>query len=138
MSNVIQQTNPRAFLRTRWLRLRKCHTFFVLHDKLCGLPWPSPQEEAQTKKGGQPGLASPAEDAEGLARSGRSLEEITFSVPIMTAVGDSDEELEKTREHARMMIAFYGSTPGYEAMFEHHGYNGLGEELQLRGLREHA
>jgi probable F420-dependent oxidoreductase len=74
--------------------------------------------------------------AEGLARSGRSLEEITFSVPIMTAVGDSDEELEKTREHARMMIAFYGSTPGYEAMFEHHGYNGLGEELnglQRRG-----
>lgn len=73
---------------------------------------------------------------EGLARSGRSLEEITFSVPIMTAVGDSDEELEKTREHARMMIAFYGSTPGYEAMFEHHGYNGLGEELnglQRRG-----
>lgn len=74
--------------------------------------------------------------AEGLARSGRSHDEITYSVPIMTAVGDTDEELTKTREHVRTMIAFYGSTPGYEAMFEHHGHNGLGEELnglQRRG-----
>lgn len=73
---------------------------------------------------------------EGLARSGRKLEDITFSVPVMTAVGDSDEEREKTREHARMMIAFYGSTPGYEVMFEHHGYDGMGQELnalQKRG-----
>ena len=65
----------------------------------------------------------------GLERKGRSLDEITFSIPIMTAVGDSEEELAKTREHARMMIAFYGSTPGYEPMFEHHGYDGLGQEL---------
>ncbi|MBW2424363.1 MAG: TIGR03617 family F420-dependent LLM class oxidoreductase [Deltaproteobacteria bacterium] len=73
---------------------------------------------------------------EGLARSGRKLEEITFAVPVMTAVGDSDEERERTREHARTMIAFYGSTPGYEAMFEHHGYEGMGQELnalQRRG-----
>lgn len=66
---------------------------------------------------------------EGLAKSGRKLDAITFSVPVMTAVGDSDEEREKTREHARTMIAFYGSTPGYECMFEHHGYDGMGEEL---------
>ena len=73
---------------------------------------------------------------EGLTRSGRSLDEITFSIPVMTAVGDSDEEREKTREHARMMVAFYGSTPGYEGIFEHHGYDGLAKELnglQRRG-----
>ena len=73
---------------------------------------------------------------EGLARSGRTMDAITFSVPVMTAVGDSDEERHKTREHARTMIAFYGSTPGYECMFEHHGYDGLGQELnglQRRG-----
>jgi probable F420-dependent oxidoreductase len=66
---------------------------------------------------------------EGLARSGRKLEEITFAVPVMTAVGDTDEEREGTREHSRTMIAFYGSTPGYEVMFEHHGYDGMGREL---------
>jgi probable F420-dependent oxidoreductase len=66
---------------------------------------------------------------EGLARSGRELDAITFSVPIMTAVGDSDEELEKTREHTRMMIAFYGSTPNYAPMFEHHGFDGVSERL---------
>ena len=73
---------------------------------------------------------------EGLARSGRSMDAITFSCPIMTAIGDTDEELSKTREHARTMIAFYGSTRTYSAVFEHHGYDGLSDELnglQKRG-----
>ncbi len=69
---------------------------------------------------------------EGLARSGRRLEDITFSCPIMTAVGDSDEELERTREHSRTMIAFYGSTRTYSAVFEHHGFDGLSDELHAR------
>jgi probable F420-dependent oxidoreductase len=73
---------------------------------------------------------------EGLARSGRSLDAITFSCPIMTAVGDTDEELSRTREHARTMIAFYGSTRTYSSVFEHHGFDGLSDELhglQKRG-----
>jgi probable F420-dependent oxidoreductase len=72
---------------------------------------------------------------EGLARSGRSLDAITFQCPIMTAVGDSDEELAKTREHARTMIAFYGSTRTYSAVFDHHGFTGLSEELHDRQKR---
>jgi probable F420-dependent oxidoreductase len=73
---------------------------------------------------------------EGLGRSGRSMDEITFSIPIMTAVGDTDEELERTREHARLMIGFYGSTRNYAPVFEHHGFDGVSEELnalQKRG-----
>ncbi|MEZ4290851.1 MAG: LLM class flavin-dependent oxidoreductase [Myxococcota bacterium] len=72
---------------------------------------------------------------EGLARSGRSISEITFSIPIMTAVGDTDEELERTRGHSRMMIAFYGSTRAYSPVFEHHGYAGLSDELYERQKR---
>ncbi len=72
---------------------------------------------------------------EGLARSGRSLDDITFSVPIMTSVGDTDEELEKTREHARLMIGFYGSTRTYAPIFEHHGFDGLSEELHAHQKR---
>ncbi len=73
---------------------------------------------------------------EGLARSGRTLDAITFSCPIMTAVGDGDEEFARTREHARTMIAFYGSTRTYSPVFEHHGLHGLSDELhalQQRG-----
>ncbi len=69
---------------------------------------------------------------EGLARSGRELSDITFSCPVMTAVGDTDEELEATRNHARQMVAFYGSTRTYAPMFEHHGFDGLSEELHAR------
>jgi hypothetical protein len=47
----------------------------------------------------------------------------------MTAVGDTDEELERTREHARLMIGFYGSTRNYAPVFEHHGFDGVSEEL---------
>jgi len=72
---------------------------------------------------------------EGLARSGRSLDDITFSCPIMTAVGDTDEELERSREHARTMVAFYGSTRTYSPMFEHHGFDGLSDELHAHQKR---
>jgi probable F420-dependent oxidoreductase len=72
---------------------------------------------------------------EGLARSGRSLDAITFQCPIMTAVGDTDEELAKTREHARTMIAFYGSTRTYSPIFDHHGFTGLSDELHDRQKR---
>jgi probable F420-dependent oxidoreductase len=69
---------------------------------------------------------------EGLARSGRKLDAITFSCPIMTAVGDDEEEMVRSREHARTMIAFYGSTRTYAPVFEHHGHFGLSEELHAR------
>jgi probable F420-dependent oxidoreductase len=35
---------------------------------------------------------------EGLARSGRAIDAITFSCPVMTSVGDTEEELAKTRD----------------------------------------
>lgn len=71
----------------------------------------------------------------GLVRSGRTLDAITFSCPVMTAVGDTEEELVRTREHARTMIAFYGSTRTYAPVFEHHGLHGLSEELHARQQR---
>lgn len=70
--------------------------------------------------------------AEGAARGGRSLADVTFEVPVMTAVGATDDEIEKTREHARTMIAFYGSTRTYSPVFEHHGYHGLSDQLHER------
>jgi probable F420-dependent oxidoreductase len=70
--------------------------------------------------------------AEGATRAGRTLDEITFEVPVMTAVGDTDDEIAATREHARTMIAFYGSTRTYAPVFDHHGYHGLSDQLHER------
>ena len=50
----------------------------------------------------------------------------------MTAVGDTAEEIAATREHARTMVAFYGSTRTYSPVFEHHGYGGLSDALHER------
>ncbi len=66
---------------------------------------------------------------EGATRAGRSIDDITFEIPVMTAVGDTEEELSATREHARLMIAFYGSTRTYCPMFEIHGFDGLSDRL---------
>lgn len=70
-----------------------------------------------------------ANAAVGAARAGRDLSEVTFEVPVLTAVGDTDAELHATREHARTMIAFYGSTPAYAPIFELHGRDDLTPRL---------
>ena len=66
---------------------------------------------------------------EGTARAGRELADVTFVIPVMTAVGDTEEEIVATREHARTRIAFYGSTRTYSPIFEHHGFEGLSAKL---------
>jgi probable F420-dependent oxidoreductase len=68
----------------------------------------------------------------GAAAGGRTLDDVTLVCPVMTAVGDDDEELHITREHARTMIAFYGSTRTYSPVFEQHGFDGLSEQLHAR------
>jgi probable F420-dependent oxidoreductase len=70
--------------------------------------------------------------AEGAATSGRSLNDVVIEVPVMTGVGSSDEEVARTREQSRAMVAFYGSTPGYDATFAHHGFEGLGARLNAK------
>ena len=66
---------------------------------------------------------------EGASRAGRNLADVTFEIPVMTPVGDTEEEMAATREHARQMIAFYGSTRTYSPVFELHGFDGLSDTL---------
>ncbi len=68
----------------------------------------------------------------GADRAGRDLAEVMFVIPIMICVGDTDEELSQTREHARTMIAFYGTTRAYASVFEQHGYNDLCAQLHSK------
>jgi len=68
----------------------------------------------------------------GLERGGRSRADIEVSVPAMTVVSDrSDVSLAAMRS----TIAFYGSTPAYRPVLEHHGWGELGAELHACSQR---
>lgn len=62
--------------------------------------------------------------AEGAAKSGRSPSEVALIVPVMTIVGDSDEEREAERELVRASLSFYGSTPNYAFIWDEAGFEG--------------
>jgi alkanesulfonate monooxygenase SsuD/methylene tetrahydromethanopterin reductase-like flavin-dependent oxidoreductase (luciferase family) len=74
--------------------------------------------------------------ATGAAKTGRDPAEIAFVCPLLTIVGDTEEERAKWRERARLQLAFYGSTRTYGKVFELHGFPGTSQrlhELQARG-----
>jgi probable F420-dependent oxidoreductase len=78
----------------------------------------------------RPGIAA------GAAKAGRDAGSIAFVCPLLTIVGDSEDERAKWRERARLQLAFYGSTRTYAKVFELHGWPGTSErlhELQARG-----
>jgi probable F420-dependent oxidoreductase len=62
--------------------------------------------------------------AEGAAKSGRSASDIAVIVPVMTIVGDSDEERHRERELVRASMSFYGSTPNYAFIWDEAGFEG--------------
>jgi probable F420-dependent oxidoreductase len=62
--------------------------------------------------------------AEGAAKAGRPPSDIAIIVPVMTIVGDSDEERDKQREVVRASMAFYGSTPNYAFIWDEAGFEG--------------
>jgi probable F420-dependent oxidoreductase len=74
--------------------------------------------------------------ARGLDASGRGVGDVTLACPVLTIVGDTDEELERWRQAARLQLAFYGSTRTYRGVFAAHGWDGTSErlhELQAAG-----
>ena len=44
-------------------------------------------------------------------------------------VGSSDEEIERRAARRAAQIAFYGSTPAYKVLLDHHGWGDLQPEL---------
>jgi probable F420-dependent oxidoreductase len=49
--------------------------------------------------------------------------------PVMTATGDTEEQIAAERDKLRLRLAFYGSTPGYAKVFETHGWDDLQPRL---------
>jgi probable F420-dependent oxidoreductase len=62
--------------------------------------------------------------AEGAKKVGRSPSDIATIVPVMTIVGDTDEERAKERELVRASMSFYGSTPNYAFIWDEAGFEG--------------
>ncbi|BBX44163.1 LLM class F420-dependent oxidoreductase [Mycobacterium cookii] len=62
--------------------------------------------------------------AEGAAIAGRPASDVAIIVPVMTIVGDTDEERDKQRDAVRASMAFYGSTPNYAFIWDEAGFEG--------------
>ena len=69
----------------------------------------------------------------GLRRAGRVRADIEVSLPLMVAVvrDEGDSQIDAMRS----TIAFYGSTPAYRPVLEHHGWGSLGDELHALSKR---
>ena len=65
----------------------------------------------------------------GLAAAGRTPQDLAVSCQTIVALGSNDEEVERARRKARGQISFYGSTPAYRGLLDHHGQEGLQETL---------
>ena len=65
----------------------------------------------------------------GFERAGRARKDFTISCQTIVALGSNDREIEAARQKARGQISFYGSTPAYKGVLEHHGYAALQPEL---------
>ena len=68
--------------------------------------------------------------ADGAARAGRSVDDVTIICPVFIAVGDTEDELVRQREAVRSQLSFYASTPTYQSVLDHHGFTEAGPELQ--------
>jgi probable F420-dependent oxidoreductase len=62
--------------------------------------------------------------AEGARKAGRSPSDVAIIVPVMTIVGDTDEERDQQRDVVRASMAFYGSTPNYAFIWDEAGFEG--------------
>ncbi len=67
--------------------------------------------------------------AAGASAAGRDLSEVAVVCPLLTIVGDTEQERATWRERARLQLAFYGSTRTYSGVFELHGWPGTSERL---------
>jgi len=67
--------------------------------------------------------------ARGLARAGRTRRDVEIACQTIAMIGSTDAEIATARLKAKGQIAFYGSTPAYRVMLDHHGWGHLQPEL---------
>ncbi len=65
----------------------------------------------------------------GRAKSGRSADGFEICLSAFIVTGESEEEFAQSTFEVKKQIAFYGSTPAYRAVLDHHGWGDLQAEL---------
>ncbi len=65
----------------------------------------------------------------GLAKSGRTRDDLEIICATLTVTADGEEEFERVKLAARKQLAFYGSTPAYLPTLECHGWGDIHREL---------
>ncbi|MBX7452198.1 TIGR03617 family F420-dependent LLM class oxidoreductase [Mycolicibacterium sp. 3033] len=68
--------------------------------------------------------------ARGAQGAGRSADDVAVIVPVLTIVGDTDEQRHRERELVRASLSFYGSTPNYAFIFDEAGFEGTTARLR--------
>ncbi len=58
----------------------------------------------------------------GLDLAGKPRDDFAMTVPVFVVTGTTAEEKQKSEIEVKSRIAFYGSTPSYKAVMEHHGW----------------
>lgn len=81
------------------------------------------QTEAYLREVTLPALAA------GAAERGRDLSDVEISMPMFIISGTTEEEMAKQAQGTRQQIAFYGSTPAYKGVLDHHGWGDAQPEL---------
>ena len=66
---------------------------------------------------------------EGFDKTGRMRDSFEVTGGGFIATGETEDDVQKVAEWVRHRIAFYGSTPSYWPVLEHHGYGDLGRKL---------
>jgi len=67
----------------------------------------------------------------GLAAGGRTRADLQISIPAFVVTGSTEEEMAASARGTREQIAFYGSTPAYLGVLEHHGWGDVHGQLNL-------
>jgi probable F420-dependent oxidoreductase len=65
----------------------------------------------------------------GASAAGRDPQSCEISCQTIVCLGSTDEEVERARQKARGQVSFYGSTPAYRGVLDHHGYGDLQPKL---------
>jgi probable F420-dependent oxidoreductase len=65
----------------------------------------------------------------GLANAGRPRSDLELSIPAFIVTGTNEVEMARSATGVRRQIAFYGSTPAYRPVLEHHGWGDLQDDL---------
>ena len=65
----------------------------------------------------------------GVTKAGRSPSDVEISLPAFVVTGETEEEMAAASFATRKQIAFYGSTPAYKTVLDHHGWGDAQIEL---------